>query len=60
MNPAPTAEESAPLPQGDTVAPATEATLPEASKVEGGTLLMRSLPRVVVIAPGKLISYVFL
>jgi hypothetical protein len=35
MNPAPAAEESAPLPQGDTVAPATEATLPEASKVEG-------------------------
>jgi hypothetical protein len=32
---APTAEESAPLPQGETVAPAAKATLPEASIVEG-------------------------
>jgi hypothetical protein len=31
----PAAEESAPLPQGETVAPAAEATLPEASMVEG-------------------------
>jgi hypothetical protein len=32
---APAAEESAPLPQAETVAPAVEATLPEASIVEG-------------------------
>jgi hypothetical protein len=32
---APAAEESAPLPQGDTVASAAEATLPEASMIEG-------------------------
>jgi hypothetical protein len=32
---APTAEESAPLPQGETVAPVVEASLPEASMVEG-------------------------
>jgi hypothetical protein len=32
---APAAEESAPLPQGETVAPAAEAALPEASIVEG-------------------------
>jgi hypothetical protein len=32
---APAAEESAPLTQGETVAPAAEATLPEASMVEG-------------------------
>jgi hypothetical protein len=31
----PTAEESAPLPQAETVAPVAEATLPEASVVEG-------------------------
>jgi hypothetical protein len=32
---APAAEESAPLPQAETEAPAVEATLPEASVVEG-------------------------
>jgi hypothetical protein len=32
---APAAEESAPHPQAETVAPVTEATLPEASVVEG-------------------------
>jgi hypothetical protein len=32
---APAAEESAPLPQAETEAPAVEATLPEASIVEG-------------------------
>jgi hypothetical protein len=32
---APASEESAPLPQTETVAPAAEATLPEASIVEG-------------------------
>jgi hypothetical protein len=31
----PAAEESAPLPQAETVAPAIEATLPKASIVEG-------------------------
>jgi hypothetical protein len=31
----PAAEESAPLPQAETMAPAVEATLPEASIVEG-------------------------
>jgi hypothetical protein len=31
----PAAEESAPLPQAETVAPVVEATLPEASIVEG-------------------------
>jgi hypothetical protein len=32
---APAAEESAPLPEAETEAPAVEATLPEASMVEG-------------------------
>jgi hypothetical protein len=34
-NPALAVEESAPLPQAETVAPVAEATLPEASVVEG-------------------------
>jgi hypothetical protein len=40
---APAAEESASLPQAETVAPVTAATLPEASVVEGGyTTVMRA------------------
>jgi hypothetical protein len=35
QNPTLAVEESAPLPQGETVAPGAEATLPEASVVEG-------------------------
>jgi hypothetical protein len=54
------AEESAPLPQAETVAPATKATLPEAGIVEGEyTVCRRSLPRRVDIAPSKIIPYVF-
>jgi hypothetical protein len=34
-NPTPTVKESAPLPQAETVAPGAEATLPEATVVEG-------------------------
>jgi hypothetical protein len=56
---APAAEESAPLPQGETVAPAAEATLPEASMVEGEYAADGRLPRVVVLAHGKLILCVF-
>jgi hypothetical protein len=34
-NPSPAVEESASLPQGETVAPGAETTLPEATVVEG-------------------------
>jgi hypothetical protein len=55
----PDAEESTPLPQAETVTPAIEVTLPEASIVEGKYMYRRSLPRVVVVALGKLIPCVF-
>jgi hypothetical protein len=44
-------EESASLPQAETVAPCAEATLPEATVVEGMYTAMMPLPRVVVVAP---------
>jgi hypothetical protein len=46
------AEECAPSPQAESEVPATEATLPEASVVEGEYLFRCKYPRRVVVAAG--------
>jgi hypothetical protein len=55
----PAAKGSAPLPQGETVVPAVEASLPEASMVEGEYTAQTQSSSRSSRSPGKLIPCVF-